>query len=130
MNPKKIKEIILKLDKKKAVKFMILFGSTAKKMNNPLSDIDIAVFYDGDTNERFKFRIKASGNLPDKVDLQIFQDLPTVVQNEILTGKLIYYDNFQFMFDEYMKVIREFNYFEKYYNEYLNELRKDVENAV
>ena len=42
------------------VKFVFLFGSYAYGKPNKLSDIDFAVFYDGDKRERFNFRLKIS----------------------------------------------------------------------
>ena len=127
MDIKPVVKKILALDNKKAISFIILFGSTAKKKNTPLSDIDLAVYYQGSKEERFRFRIKASGELSNKVDMHIFQDLPVAVQKEVLSGKLLYYVDYQFLFDQYMAVIKEFNTFEKYYNQYLHELRQGVE---
>ncbi|MBI2666122.1 nucleotidyltransferase domain-containing protein [Candidatus Woesearchaeota archaeon] len=126
MNIKTLTKKLLALDTKKAIRFIILFGSTAKGKNTPLSDIDLAVYYQGNKSERFKFRVNASGELPNKVDLHIFQDLPVAVQKEVLGGKPIYYQDYQFMFEQYMAVIKEFNTFEKYYNQYLHELRQGV----
>src|SRR3989338_860117 len=127
MNIKTLTKKLLALDTKKAIRFIILFGSMAKGKNTPLSDIDLAVYYQGSKEERFKFRIKASGELSSKVDLHIFQDLPVAVQKEVLGGKPVYYDDYQFMFEQYMAVIKEFNTFEKYYNQYIHELRQGVE---
>ena len=125
MDINKIKNIILKADRKHAVKFIILFGSVAQGTHTPLSDIDIAVYYQGTSQERFDFRIKVA--LPDKVDLQVFQDLPLAVQKEVIAGKVVYYQNFQFIFDQFMRVIKDYGFFEKYYEEYLSSLRKGAE---
>ena len=122
MDIRAIKKKLIQLGRKK-VRFIILFGSVAHKKNTPLSDIDIAVYYDGSAEERFRFRMRASGELS-KVDLHIFQDLPLAVQKEVLSGKQLYFDDYQFMFDQYMNVIKEFSTFEKYYDEYLTEMRK------
>ncbi len=125
-----LKALVRKLrtmDKKKSVRFIILFGSTASKKNTPRSDVDLAVYYRGSEEERFRFLVKAAGELPNKVDLHIFQDLPLAVKKEVLGGKPLYYDNYQFLFDQHMVVIKEFNTFEKYYLQYLHELRKGVE---
>lgn len=136
-NLKKIKEKLLKLDKQKLdnhkkIKFIFLYGSKARARDTPLSDIDIAVYYEGSGKERFQFRMKALGELPNKVDLQIFQDLPLTIKKEVISGKVLYYQDYQFLFDQCIGVIKEFNSFEKYYNEYLNELKKEsrVEKGV
>lgn len=127
MDTTAITEKLLALDHEHKIKFMVLFGSVARGKETPLSDIDIAIFYQGTPQERFKFRIKASGNLPDNVDVQIFQDLPLAVQKEVLAGKALYYDNFQFIFDEYIKVIKEYDSFEKYYKEYFSGMMGEAE---
>ena len=122
MDLDEIKKTILKLDKQKRVKFIILFGSVAEGRNNALSDVDVAVYYEGNKKERFNFRLTALSHLPDNVDLQIFQDLPLYIQKNILRGKVLYYDDFQFIFNQFMNVIREFDTFEKYYEQYLSQM--------
>ncbi len=122
-----IKNKILELDNTNSVKFIVLFGSTAKKTNTPLSDIDVAVYYDQDEKQRFKFRMKVLGELSDKVDLHIFQDLPLTVQKEVLGGKMLYQKDFQFTFSKYMEVIKKFDSFEKYYQQYFHSMEKRAE---
>ncbi len=114
----KVKQTLLQLDQKKRIKFIILFGSMATGKNNPLSDVDIAVYYEGNKEERFRFRITALGNLPDRVDLHVFQDLPLTVQKEVIAGKILYYRDYQFLFDQALRVIKEYEFFERYLNEY------------
>ncbi len=129
MNIKEIKQKLLQLDTGKRVRFMVLFGSVAERRETPLSDVDIAVYYDGDPEERFQFRVKALGMLPKAVDVQVFQDLPLAVQHEVLRGRALYYDNFQFMFKQFMNVIKNYNYFERYLNEYYAALEGPLEAA-
>ncbi len=94
------------------IKFIMLYGSAAKGESTSLSDIDLAVYYHGDTKERFDFRIKILGRVSNKFDIQIFQDLPLYIQNEILsTGKVIYYGDYKEIFNIFMKTIREFEDF-------------------
>ncbi len=94
------------------IKFIMLYGSAAKGESTSLSDIDLAVYYHGDKKERFDFRIKILGRVSDKFDIQIFQDLPLYIQNEILsTGKVIYYRDYKEIFNIFMKTIREFEDF-------------------
>ncbi|MBI5392979.1 nucleotidyltransferase domain-containing protein [Candidatus Woesearchaeota archaeon] len=73
MNITKIKQRLLALDTKKAIQFIVLFGSVATGKNNKLSDIDIAIYYDDNKKERFAFRMKALGEFSDKVDLEAFE---------------------------------------------------------
>ncbi len=94
------------------IKFIILYGSAAKRQNTNLSDIDIAVFHSGDKSERFQFRMKILGRIGNKFDIQTYQDLPLYIQNEILSsGEVLYFNDYKEIFDTFMKTIREFGDF-------------------
>ncbi|MEK6846274.1 MAG: nucleotidyltransferase domain-containing protein [Nanoarchaeota archaeon] len=121
-----IKNRILGLDTHGKVKCIILFGSRAKKEHLPFSDIDIAVFYSDIPSKRFKFQMLAQGNLPDKVDLKIFQDLPLTLKKEVILGKILYCGDFQVVFDEFLKVIRDYEDFNRFYEVFLNEVREEA----
>ena len=96
----------------KKIKFIILYGSYAKGEQTPLSDIDIAVYYNGSKEERFKFRIEILGNLNDKFDIQTFQDLPLYIQKEIISnGEILYQKNYSEIFDIFIKTIKNFKNF-------------------
>ena len=71
--------------------------------------------------------MKALGEFSDKIDLQIFQDLPLYIQKEVLKGKVIYYKDYLFTFDEFMRIIKEYDHFEKYLQEYYNAVENDSE---
>ncbi len=102
---------ILEIGKEK-VKFIVLYGSAAKGELTSLSDVDLAVFYDGGKKERFDFRVKILGRVGDKFDIQTFQDLPLYIQKDILTtGKLIHFRDYGEVFEVFMKTIREFEDF-------------------
>jgi hypothetical protein len=102
------------------VKFVFLYGSVAGKKENKLSDVDFAVYYNGNKKERFRFRLKLLGKLPDNFDVQIFQDLPLYVRKEVLKGKLIYARNLTFVYGVAYQTIKAFEDFKKYYYDYLN----------
>jgi|SRR3989344_899543 len=102
------------------VKFVFLFGSYSQGKQNKMSDIDFAVYYEGEKDKRFKFRLKLSTKLPDEYDIQIFQDLPIFVRKEILKGKLIYKTDIAFASDKAYETIKEFDSFKKYYYDYIN----------
>lgn len=102
------------------VKFVILFGSYSQNKQNKLSDIDFAVYYDGDSKQRFKFRIKLMAKLPDSFDVQIFQDLPLYVRIEVLKGKLIYAKDETFAYDIAYETIKKYgDGFKRYYEDYI-----------
>lgn len=102
------------------VKFVFLFGSVAERKQNKLSDIDFAIYFDGDSKNRFKFRLKLLAKLPDNFDVQIFQDLPLYVRKEVLKGKLIYAKDLTFAYDVAYETIKAFEDFKKYYYDYIN----------
>jgi predicted nucleotidyltransferase len=102
------------------VEFVFLFGSVAEKKDNKLSDIDFAVFHSGDSKERFRFRIKLLTKLPEKYDVQIFQDLPLYVRINVLKGKIIYAKNESFVYEKAYDTIKKFDDYKKYYYDYIN----------
>ncbi|MBS3075250.1 nucleotidyltransferase domain-containing protein [Candidatus Pacearchaeota archaeon] len=102
------------------VKFVILFGSYSQGKENKLSDIDFAVYYEGNKKERYEFRKKILIKLPDIFDVQIFQDLPLYVRISVLKGKLIYMKDTKFVYDIAYKTIKDFEMFKKYYYDYIN----------
>ncbi len=126
MNLTALKQKILTLDQEKRIRFIFLFGSVAEHKNTSFSDIDIAIYYDGSALERFDFRRKALGFLPDKVDVQIIQDLPLAVQQEVIQGKVLYSDDQEFMISQCINIVREFSSFEKYYNIYVDALKEEA----
>ncbi|MBD3247207.1 nucleotidyltransferase domain-containing protein [Candidatus Pacearchaeota archaeon] len=73
-----------------SVNFILLYGSEVNGKKTPISDIDIAVSLNLLKKERLKTRIKLSGELPEKYDIQIFEDLPLRVKISALKGKLLY----------------------------------------
>jgi predicted nucleotidyltransferase len=101
------------------ITFIALYGSVTKNRDTPLSDIDLAVFYEGSKEERFKFRMSVLGRIGDEFDVQIFQDLPLYIQKEVISyGKLLYYKEYDAVFDIYMNVIKNFDDFTWHLNLY------------
>ena len=117
---------ILELDTKHKVEFIILFGSQTTKKATPLSDIDIAIFYKGGIPSRFNFRLLVSGKLNKRYDIQIFQDLPLYVRKEVLKGKILYYKNYSFMFDQVMETIKGYNRFKRHLDRYYDHIENEI----
>ena len=101
------------------VKFVFLYGSYAEKKQNKFSDIDFAVYYDGESKERFNFRLSLLGKVPDNFDIQVFQDLPLFVRMGILKGKLIYCINEELVYEIANDTIKRFEDFKGYYYDYI-----------
>jgi uncharacterized protein len=101
------------------VKFIILYGSLSTNKQTPLSDVDLAVFYNGSKEERFRFRMKILGRVPDKYDIQIFQDLPLHVKNEIIKGKVLYKSDNQLIYQIARETYQAFDDFKKRFYDYI-----------
>jgi uncharacterized protein len=105
------------------VKFVFLYGSYIKNKQNKFSDIDFAIYFNGNDKERFKFRLKLLGNLPDNFDVQIFQDLPLFVRMNVLKGKVVYCADEDILYDAARDTVQRFESFKEYYYDYINTRR-------
>ncbi len=94
-----IKKIILEAKKVilndvlvKNMNKIVLFGSAAENKLNYSSDIDLAVIFDNiNLKDATLFRKRVLGNVPDKVDIQVYNILPQKIKMEInQKGKVLY----------------------------------------
>ncbi len=94
------------------VQFIILYGSAAEDRMTETSDIDLCMYYEGDSEEAARYRHKVlslfSGTL---FDLQIFQKLPLYVRIEVLKGIPVYTLDIRFLYDKATETIRDFDNF-------------------
>jgi len=75
------------------IKEITLFGSLAENRFHLFSDIDICVKFKKDLNktDATKFRMKILGYLPKKVDIQVYNTLPSKIKKEIdKNGRVLY----------------------------------------
>lgn len=88
-------EEILNDELRKDIKEIWLFGSSVENKRTFRSDIDIGVIFKKGLSkkEAFKFRIRISGKVSDKVDVQVFEFLPKKIQDNILKNHKIIYKN-------------------------------------
>lgn len=96
------------------IEAILLFGSFADNTFTPGSDIDICVVFNENISPRdaTKFRIRISGELPEKLDIQAFNTLPQKVKRDIARNhKVLYmargYDNLAFS----IKHLKDEDYF-------------------
>lgn len=91
---KEAKEAILETEYYSKIKKIILFGSAVENTLTFRSDIDIAVEFDKISKEEaFKFRVKISSRLPNKVDIQVYNVLPDKIKKAILNNHRILYEH-------------------------------------
>lgn len=103
----------------KKIKFIILYGSFSKGKQNPLSDIDLAVYYEGSKEERFRFRVKILGSVSDVFDIQIFQDLPLYVKKEVICGKVVYGGQSRLLYEVERRTYQDFDDFKNRFYDYI-----------
>jgi predicted nucleotidyltransferase len=101
------------------VKFIILYGSFSEEKQTPLSDIDLAVYYNDSKEKRFRFRMKILGNVTEKFDIQIFQDLPLYVKNEVLKGKVLYCSDHKLLYEIDRRTYQDFDQFKCRFYDYI-----------
>lgn len=93
---RKAVDTILSDKSRDGIKAILLFGSFADKSFTSRSDIDICVIFRKDLSlkEATEFRIRVSGQLPDKADIQVFNILPQKLKRGIARNhKVLYKDN-------------------------------------
>jgi len=90
--------IILNDELKKEIKTILLFGSFADNSFTNNSDIDICVVFKKEISlkEATNFRIRISGQLPDKIDVQVFNTLPFKIKKSIAENHRVLYKSKEF----------------------------------
>lgn len=86
------KEVILNSKYFPRIKRIILFGSATEHQLTMESDIDIAVDFSYITKEEaIQFRLDILRKVSDKIDIQVYNVLPSKIKKEIdIKGRLIY----------------------------------------
>ncbi len=108
--PVKVKKIIdqtvslIRKEAKNNVKAILLFGSYAGGTAIWRSDIDICVVFKKNLSlrEATLFRIRVLGNVPDIVDLQVFNVLPLKVKKSIVENHTILFQSKEFREDSFV----------------------------
>ena len=90
-------QLILQDELKDKVKAILLFGSHVRGIVTKRSDIDICIiFTDISLRDASKFRLRIMGELPEKVDVQVFNILPQKIKRSIAINHKILYRNDDF----------------------------------
>lgn len=111
---RKAVDTILNDKSRDSIKAILLFGSFADKSFTSRSDIDICVIFRKDLSikEATEFRIRVSGQLPDKADIQVFNILPQKLKRDIARNhKVLYKDNEYDNLNFSVKYLKDEDYF-------------------
>ena len=108
-----------KLNLLKKTEFVILYGSSSKGKATKLSDVDICISLNLPPSQRLQARMKLLGQLPDKYDIQIFEDLPLYVQRSVFQGKILFTKNKKQIVQRAIKCIYDFEDFQPIYEQYI-----------
>ena len=121
-----LKSVVKKIRKDRDAIAIVLFGSYARNKGYA-RDIDLCVFLDKNysSKELFKKRIGYLTGLPDKFDIQIFQQLPLYVRISVLKeGKFLFSKDKKRIYDTAYETLKSYNFFEKHYKGYIEQIKK------
>lgn len=107
-------DIILNDSLKDNIKAIFLFGSFADNSFTKRSDIDICVVFKKKLSlkETTEFRVRVCGELPKKVDVQVFSILPQKIKKDIARNhKVLYKDNDYDNINFSIKYLKDDDYF-------------------
>ncbi len=103
------------------IEYIIFHGSAAEGRAISDSDIDLCVYYKGTPEEQTDYRMRLLKKLPDKYDVQIFQQLPLYIRKEVLRGKPVYVKDKEFLHKIACDTLNEYADFQPSLMRYLRE---------
>ena len=120
---KEIKPLVEKAKKDKDVLAVALFGSASK--GNLYRDIDVCLFLNNKqaNKEMTLKKLEYLGKANEKLDINIFQQLPIYIRIRILKeGKILFCKNNKMLYELAFGTIKEFGFYKKLYEMYLNKI--------
>ncbi len=117
-----INKIIKKAKKDRDVLAVALFGSSLKGKGR---DVDICIFLKEKLGnlEMSKKGLEFLAGLPDKFDVNIFQQLPVYIRARILKGKILFVKDEDALYEIAFSTIKEFESYKKLYEMYLENVK-------
>lgn len=121
---KEINSMLKTAKKDKEILAIALFGSKAR--GEPSRDIDICIFLNKKLSnlEMTEKRLKYLNETNEKLDIQIFQQLPLYIRTRVLKdGKILFCKDEDKLYELAFQTIKEFESYEKLFKMYLNEVK-------
>ncbi len=128
INPlKRVKE---KAEKDKDILAVLLFGSSISEKYH--RDIDVCLVLNKKLSNIDISKKKVSYlKISSKLDIQILQQLPLYIKIEIIhKNKPLLIKEYDKLFEIARGIIKDFDFFEKYYNDYLSYIKNGYEEEV
>ncbi|MBU0457742.1 MAG: nucleotidyltransferase domain-containing protein [Nanoarchaeota archaeon] len=116
---------IQELKRNKNVVAAYLFGSHGTHKQTPLSDVDVCVFTK-DINKDIILELSSFGS--EKIDLSIFDELPTYIKPEVFKGKPFFIKDKMFIAKKFAVSFRQYQDFKKYQQSYWKALKRKIKN--
>ena len=115
--PKKVKD---EIKKDKSILAVALYGSYARR--EPHRDIDLAIILSKKPSnvEMSRIKMKYSSLMPSIFDVKVFQQLPIYIRIQIIKeGKIFLCKNFDKLYELSFSTLKEFGFYKKIYDLYL-----------
>ncbi len=121
---KELSRVLKQAKKDREIIAVFLYGSFSREEQRKDSDIDLCLVLK-ESYPKLKFtakRLEYLKRVSEKIDIQIFQQLPLYIRKEVLKGKILLSKNEDKIYELVYKTIKEFENFKKYYYAYLNSI--------
>ena len=124
-----IHDIVKALNPFEAVHSIVWFGSSVRGEATEDSDIDICIIEEPGYTINLKEKLKIIRELPEKVDISFFHDLPLNIRQEILQeGEIIYtkdnYDVYTLIKETDFEMVKYRRMQEEYHKEVMKRVKK------
>ena len=94
------------------VQFIIFYGSASCGEATTDSDLDICIYFESTNDKASRFRFDVLSQIgDDRLDIQIFQQLPLYVRVQVLKGVVLFYRDLPFVYETALLTIKEFESF-------------------
>jgi predicted nucleotidyltransferase len=126
-----ISEIVDTVTAHKGVHSILLFGSFIKGKATKDSDIDMCIIEEPGLTLTVKDKLRIMRNLPEKVDISFFHDLPLNIRQRVLQeGKIVYTKDDYYVYTLVKETDFEMSKYSKMQEEYHKEVMKRVQKRL
>lgn len=126
-----IQDIVKTLNSFEAVHSLIWFGSSVKGEATSESDIDICIIEEPAHVLKLKEKLRIIRELPEKVDISFFHDLPLNIRQRVLQeGEIIYTKDSYYVYTLVKETDFEMVKYRRMQEDYHKEVMKRVRNRL